>query len=101
MFILLLLSKPLRSQNHRARRVFNTRRAGTFGAKQRMISKIIKNPCFQIREPEDGLVVLGGLVHDTVALPDADVLIGRETFLEKHVDCFVEKLKLFVGNSPK
>ena len=32
-------------------------------------------------------MVLGGLVHDTVALPDADVLIGRETFLEKHVAC--------------
>ena len=53
-----------------------------------------KNPCFQIRAPEEGLVVVGGLVHDTEALPDADVLIGRETFLEKHVDAFVEKIEV-------
>ena len=58
---------------------------------------ISKNPCFQIREPEEGLVVVGGLVHDTEALPDADVLIGRETFLEKHVDSFVQKIEIICG----
>ena len=52
-----------------------------------------KNPCFQIRPPEEGFVVVGGLVHETEALPLADVLIGRETLLEEHVDSFVEKIE--------
>ena len=52
------------------------------------------NPCFCVREPHEGLVVLGGLVHDTDSFIEAEVIIGKDSYLEKHVESFVKKIEV-------
>ena len=52
------------------------------------------NPFFHVRPPHEGLVVLGGLVHDIESVMDVEVIIGKDSFLEKHVDSFVEKIEV-------
>ena len=43
-----------------------------------------------MRKPEEGLVVLGGLVHSTECT-EVEVLVGTNTFLSKHVESLSSK----------
>ena len=56
------------------------------------------NPCFCVREPHEGLVVLGGLVHDTDSFIEAEVIIGKDSYLEKHVESFLTRTSVAVAH---
>ena len=50
------------------------------------------HPDFKVRKPEEGLVVLGGLVHSTECT-EVEVLVGTNTFLSKHVETLSSKIE--------
>ena len=51
------------------------------------------HPNFIVRSPEEGLVVLGGLIHSAESCTDVEALIGTETFLRKHVESLTSKIE--------
>ena len=51
------------------------------------------HPNFRVRSPEEGLVVLGGLIHSAESCTDVEALIGTETFLRKHVESLTSKIE--------
>ena len=51
------------------------------------------HPFFKVRLPEEGLVVMGGLVH-SAECTEVEVLMGTDTFISKHVSSLISKIKI-------